>query len=409
MKIAVLWYQELSGGVDTHLLSLLENWPNNHDQFTIFYNTDNKGCYRVMPSLNLLPNVSFVRYDSFSYISILNRVDNLIFSKILKYMGYFLLPFTVIFMDTRFRKLLLKSGDFDVFISNNGGYPAAWDCISGVFAAKKIGIKKIIMLVHHKAIKPTRLRLIYEYYIDHKLKQILSCVIAVSYATRQSIISNRWLYDNKRNIEVIHNGITINKKTKVNETINIRKKYRLLDSVIVGIVARIEYYKGQEDLIIAYSKLPMVYRKQISVLLIGDGDTVEIGRLQKLADELNVLEEIIFTGYIQGSSFELIQQLDILMMLTKDFEGFGLTLAEAMYVQTPVIATSVGAIPEFIDDSVGTLVYPDTPTQLSEVMQQYLDNPSLFLEKTARASDRIKNKFSAQIMANNYRKIFSRT
>ncbi len=35
MKIAIIWEQILSGGVDTHLLNLLNNWPKG-DKFIIF-------------------------------------------------------------------------------------------------------------------------------------------------------------------------------------------------------------------------------------------------------------------------------------------------------------------------------------------------------------------------------------
>ena len=37
------------------------------------------------------------------------------------------------------------------------------------------------------------------------------------------------------------------------------------------------------------------------------------------------------------------------MSLTKDFEGFGLTLAEALSVKTPVLSTKVGGVIEFLN------------------------------------------------------------
>ena len=42
MKIAIWWEQTSWGGVDTHLVNLLANWPNQTDSFRIYSNKDNE-------------------------------------------------------------------------------------------------------------------------------------------------------------------------------------------------------------------------------------------------------------------------------------------------------------------------------------------------------------------------------
>ena len=50
------------------------------------------------------------------------------------------------------------------------------------------------------------------------------------------------------------------------------------------------------------------------------------------------------------------QNLDLLISLTKDFEGFGLSLAEALAVKTPVLATKVGGVTEFLNKKNSVLI-----------------------------------------------------
>ena len=61
--------------------------------------------------------------------------------------------------------------------------------------------------------------------------------------------------------------------------------------------------------------------------------------------DINTLEEAmqnadVFIGLSKGD----IVSPEMLLSMTKDFEGFGLTIAEAMLVKTPVLATRVGGV-----------------------------------------------------------------
>ena len=49
-------------------------------------------------------------------------------------------------------------------------------------------------------------------------------------------------------------------------------------------------------------------------------------------------------------------------MLPSHYEGFGLTVLEAMAVGTPVVASNVTALPELVGDA-GLLVDPDDPAR----------------------------------------------
>jgi glycosyltransferase involved in cell wall biosynthesis len=406
MNIVILWQQDRAGGVDSHLLSLLKSWPEKEDCFTIVYNIGNNGFDRIKEDLLSLPKVKSVCYKSYNYTSFSNKFNNVLISKFIRYIGYFLLPITVnIFTKEKLKNVLLELGNIDTVIANNGGYPAAWDSFSVIMAAKSIGIKRRVMLVHHAARKISLFHRLYERYMDIKMQNLLTSMITVSLATRNSILMNRKFSISKLPIHVIHNGITLNGVTNNSATVNIRIKFNLQKKILIGMVGRIEKYKGQEDVIIACSKLPKIYQNKIVVVLIGEGNVLECNRLKILANTLGVSDCIVWTGYIDGISTEIIKQLDLLLMITKDFEGFGLTLAEAMYVKTPVIATDVGAVTEFIDESIGTIIQPESPLQLADKLIEFIDNPDYFINKTDKASSIIKDKFNADVMARQYRRV----
>ena len=69
--------------------------------------------------------------------------------------------------------------------------------------------------------------------------------------------------------------------------------------------------------------------------------------------------------------------------------------AEAMVIGTPVIATSVGGLPEMIEDNVsGVLVPPRDPKALSHAIEKVLLDKDLHLKLSAGGKIRIQKKFS---------------
>ncbi|MHB8375456.1 MAG: glycosyltransferase family 4 protein [Dehalococcoidia bacterium] len=77
------------------------------------------------------------------------------------------------------------------------------------------------------------------------------------------------------------------------------------------------------------------------------------------------------------------------------YEGFGLPAAEAMACGTPVVATTAGAFPEFIDDGrTGLLVPPGDPGALASAIQSLLIDPARCARMGAAASEHIRTRFT---------------
>ena len=97
---------------------------------------------------------------------------------------------------------------------------------------------------------------------------------------------------------------------------------------------------------------------------------------RKQAEDLGVQDRVCFHGWMSINAIqEFIPQCAIGVFPSR-VESFGLSMAEAMGAGLPIIATRVGALPEFIEDGVtGTLVPPGNIPALYRAILEKLENP----------------------------------
>ena len=72
--------------------------------------------------------------------------------------------------------------------------------------------------------------------------------------------------------------------------------------------------------------------------------------------------------------------LDLLLSLTKSYEGFGLSIAEAMSVGTPVLATDVGGVNEFFNNECGKLIKFAKVEDIKNSLMDFCDNKKDFID-----------------------------
>jgi glycosyltransferase involved in cell wall biosynthesis len=125
-------------------------------------------------------------------------------------------------------------------------------------------------------------------------------------------------------------------------------------------------------------------------------------------------EQIIssdFPGLIyQGSQRDVtpyFQAADILLM-PSDSEGLPMTLLEAMACGLPVVATSVGGIPEVITDGfTGRLIPVDDPAALTKTIDDLLGNESMRHEIGRAARGVIEEGYGIEKVADKLRELYS--
>lgn len=105
---------------------------------------------------------------------------------------------------------------------------------------------------------------------------------------------------------------------------------------VIGTAARFAAFKRIELLLESFSKMPE--KEQCKLLLVGDGPLR--ARLEALAKELSLQDQVIFTGY-RSNVQEVTALMDVFAIPSQN-EPFGLTVIEMMGQGTPVIAMSDG-------------------------------------------------------------------
>ena len=151
----------------------------------------------------------------------------------------------------------------------------------------------------------------------------------------------------------------------------------------MGIVSRVEPYKGHADFLIALSKINKSELNKLYVLIIGKGNPKYLKYLKNLNDNLKLNRNVFFTGYLSASSEEIISQLDLLINPTQTFEGYGLSILEAINVRTPVIATDVGAIREVFGSNNIMLARKRDINSLKKKILIFIKNKKFYKNKAS--------------------------
>ena len=165
-------------------------------------------------------------------------------------------------------------------------------------------------------------------------------VCAISDCVKYDILSNG--FSRPEDVIVVDNGISV-------DHIRNDKAHKKYEGFKIIQVSRLEHdKKGQHILLRAVSELVNNHGvENISVDFVGSGDSRKY--LEKLAKDLQLEEHVNFLGlrdrdyiYSTLSDYDLFVQPSL-------FEGFGLTVAEAMAAKTPVLVSNIDGPMEIID------------------------------------------------------------
>jgi len=89
-------------------------------------------------------------------------------------------------------------------------------------------------------------------------------------------------------------------------------------------------------------------------------------------------------------------------------EGLPMVLLEAMQARCPVVATSVGGIPEVLDyGNAGFLIPRGDPVALFRELAELLETTEQIEPKINHAFHRLVAEYSAEAMSLSYKKIYS--
>lgn len=133
------------------------------------------------------------------------------------------------------------------------------------------------------------------------------------------------------------------------------------DAPLVSFVGKFTDFKGIDVLLRAAA----VYERTlpgVRTLLVGHGQLWD--DMHKLCRDLE-LENIHFVGHQPQPEVARIYNAADVSIVPSRIEPFGLVAVEALACGTPVVATNMGGLPDFINQEVGALVPVDDPQALA--------------------------------------------
>jgi glycosyltransferase involved in cell wall biosynthesis len=169
---------------------------------------------------------------------------------------------------------------------------------------------------------------------------------------------------------------------------------------VVGIVGRLQPWKGQDRLLRAQALLRERGLPMHLVIVGGDAyglSTDYAASLPGLVRELGLEQSVTMTGQVDDAG-PFIEQLDILVNAS-DPEPFGIVLLEAMARGVAVVAVGSGGPAEFIEDQrTGALAASGEPAALAAALQPLLGSPELRRALGAAGRERFMHEFTDAAM-----------
>jgi len=241
-------------------------------------------------------------------------------------------------------------------------------------------------------------------WLERKALAKLDGVITVSYAQKRRLDDFNVKY---KKCWVVHNATTV--KTKSSEKnkksrAEICKEFSLPESKKIAVIAgRLSPEKAHTILLDAVKILGDKLDDTV-IFFCGDGPCREA--LETKVNDLGVSKICIFTGFRRDMD-KFYEAMDY-MILSSLTEGLPLVVLEAMANAKPVVSTSVGGVPEVIEDGVnGYLVKPNDAVSLANGIGRAISDFSQFETIGNNGYTLIEEKFSFAIHAEKIQNIYS--
>lgn len=226
-------------------------------------------------------------------------------------------------------------------------------------------------------------------------RRIVVKILPVSQAAENSL-RKQGIKDWK--LQTIYNGIeTFHKSICKNK---LRSEYHISSSTkLIGMIGRITPLKGQKIVIEAVSKI-LKDNPHIVLFIIGAAFSEEEKNyeksLRRLAENLGVRRQIIFTGFKKNIP-SLLTELDLIVHASLKPDSFPTVIIEAMAAGRPVIASNCGGVPEMVQHEETGLLFPcGDSDRLASCIRYALSNEEKMCQWGEDARKRAVDKFAIE-------------
>jgi len=184
----------------------------------------------------------------------------------------------------------------------------------------------------------------------------------------------------------------------------LRRDLGLEDCVVVGTVARLSHEKGVDILVKAFAS---VHRRNPAARLLIVGDGQERAALVQLSHDLGLESDVVWAGaQVWEKAMQHLSLMDVVVVPSR-YEGFGLTVVEAMACSKPVVASNLDGISEVIgSDAPGTLASPGDIEAMAGAIASFLGSAELRKNAGLYGRQRVEKTFGFELFAKRWREVY---
>lgn len=249
--------------------------------------------------------------------------------------------------------------DYDIIHTH---IPTPWSADwSNIFS--KLKRKPLVVTYHNDIIGNGFADYIARFYNSTALKLLLNQADRIIITQPNYLNSSLYLEDYSDKVEVIPNGVDVEKF----RPINVAKEKNTL--FFLSLLDEFHQYKGLDYLLKALIK---VKREILDIKLIVGGKGVLLDHYTNLANEYGLKDNVEFHGFIPDEKIvEYYNKCSVFVLpsISSKQEGFGIVVLEALACETPVISTEiVGAAADVKKSKSGIIIPPKDVDELADAI-----------------------------------------
>lgn len=267
--------------------------------------------------------------------------------------------------------------------------------LEGIELKRKLKLP-LIWHVHEIIVKPKVVSSI----INAFMGMYANRIVTVSEAVAKHVKQSRFIKENQ--VRVIYNGVDNNEFYKLKST---KEEFNISgDKKVVGMIGRVNAWKGQGDFLEAIVPLLKENKKYVAFLA-GSCFAGEEWREEELDGKIEksgVAEQIIRIPYFK-ETVKLYNLFDVFVLPSTNPDPLPTVVLEAMACGKPVVGYRHGGVCEMVKENVnGLLVEVRNTKELSCAIQNLLENDEIRKEFENNSLVRQKKEFSLESYIHNF-------
>lgn len=261
--------------------------------------------------------------------------------------------------------------------------------LEGIYLKRKLGLP-LIWHVHEIIVRPKMISDLINYLMGRYADKIITVSKAVAHHVQQSP------FVKKDQVEVIYNGVD-NAVYHPLDQQQVRNQFGISpDALVIGMVGRVNAWKGQGDFLEAVTPLLKKHPKALAFLVGSafEGEEWRVKELKERINNLSVASQIKRMDYYKQTT-DLYNLFDVFVLPSTNPDPLPTVVLEAMACGKPVVAYRHGGVCEMVADGKnGLLARVNDPSDLSKKIENLLTDPNLQKEMGQASLERQEHLFS---------------